>query len=503
MMTNDIIKKVNEFAYSHSNDLCFDSENQKMTYKELDMYSDSLAAYIEQHYPNKESIIVFGGQDARMLISFLACTKSGHAYVPVDAHTPLDRVQMIVEESNATCIISLEKWELDRNNVIGSALFQDIINRGSKPDLNSPVNGDDTYYIIFTSGTTGKPKGVQISYNNLISFTDWMIRDFKLTRSQRFLCQAPFSFDLSVMDVYPSLLTGGTLVPMEKSIVESFPLLFSTIPKLAINVWVSTPSLVEICLLNPEFNSEKLPMLENFQFCGEELPRAVAMKLMDRFPNAFIYNTYGPTEATVAITQVQITKDVLESCDRLPLGKVKNDTRLLIVSEDGSELSEGEIGEIVIVGPGVSSGYYNNPEKTADAFYRIEKQQAYKTGDAGLIQDGMLFYKGRLDFQIKWHGYRIELGDIDHHLMSVSTVRNACVVPKYNKNHKVQQIIAYVVSNLTSDFDEKKEAVRIKEELSQLVMDYMIPQRIIFCDTLPLSANGKVDRKQLMSEVNK
>lgn len=501
-MTNMFVKKIKELAIKQANQPFFDEGASSLTYSELERFSDSLAEYLEKKYPTKSNILVYGEQDSRMLVSFLACTKAGHCYVPVDSHTPKDRIAMILEESEAVAVIAFSDWMLDTTDLIDEVLFERLIMMNTKPNLQQMVSGDDNYYMIFTSGTTGKPKGVQISYHNLASYCHWMLTDFQLKTGQRFLSQAPFSFDLSVMDIYPSLLTGGTLVPLTKREVDHFPILFAKIPEMQLNVWVSTPSLVEICLLNPEFNAEKIPSLENFQFCGEELPHAVAEKLLERFPKAHLFNTYGPTEATVAVTSVEITHEILESNDRLPLGKVKADTKLVILNEANQVLPEGEIGEIVIVGSSVSKGYFNQPKKTKAAFMRYENQPAYKTGDAGLLKEGYLYYKGRMDFQIKWHGYRMELGEIDHHLMAINFVRKACVVPKYNKNHKVQQLIAYVVLQNQTMEDHQALGNELKRRLLETVMDYMIPQRFIFVEELPLTSNGKVDRKCLMREVN-
>lgn len=502
-MKNKIVETIKIWSEKKPDNIFFDEGENSLTYLELENMSNSLAFYLQENEESDKSIIVYGGQNSRMVISFLACTKSGHGYIPVDGYTPVDRVKMILQESEAACIIAIDDWPLDDGNVINLNQFEEITSKSIVPSLKNIITENDVYYTIFTSGTTGKPKGVQITYSNLESFCDWMLEDFELKTEQRFLCQAPFSFDLSVMDLYPALLTGGTLVPMEKKMVESFPLLFNSIPKMNLNVWVSTPSLIEICLLNPEFTGSKLPSLENFQFCGEELPHNVAQKLIERFPNASVFNTYGPTETTVAITIVKITQEILNNNDRLPLGKVKADTELVVLDDDGKRLPDGEIGEIIIVGPGVSIGYFNNPEKTKDAFFLYEGKPAYKTGDAGMIKDDLLYYKGRLDFQIKWHGYRIELGDIDHHLMMLNKVKNACVVPKYNKNHKVQQLVGYMVYEESNSFNEKDVSKLLKDELSQKVMDYMVPQRFVFVEALPLTPNGKVDRKGLINEVNK
>ncbi|MGY3765879.1 D-alanine--poly(phosphoribitol) ligase subunit DltA [Vagococcus vulneris] len=501
---NHIIERIKKWSVTYPERLCFDGENDQLSYKELEESSNRLASFLMENYPTKQGIIVYGGQTSQMVVSFLACTKAGHGYIPVDAHTPLDRLELIVNESGAAAVISVADWKLEsKENVIECEQLKKICRLDPVAHELNPVVGDDVYYTIYTSGTTGRPKGVQITYNNLKSYTDWMETDFNLTEGQRFLCQAPFSFDLSVMDLYPSLLLAGTLVPLEKNVIENFPKLFKALPEMSVNVWVSTPSMVEICLLSPDFDGEHLTTIENFLFCGEELPRQTAIKLMERFPKAYVYNTYGPTEATVAITEVLLSKEILDKYDRLPLGRVKADTKLVILDESGEAVAEGEPGEIIIVGPSVSIGYFNNLEKTTEAFFKYNDEQAYRTGDVGIIDDGYLFYRGRIDFQVKLNGFRIELGDIDHHLMSLSGIENACVVPKYNRLNKVQQLIAYVTVKPPFSSMEQKEMVKeIKIQLGDLVMDYMIPHKYVVVEALPLTANGKVDRKLLMQEVN-
>lgn len=267
-------------------------------------------------------------------------------------------------------------------------------------------------------------------------------------------------------------------------------------------MWVSTPSFIDICLLSPLFDSTNYPALKQFFFCGEELTHATAEKLRQRFPQAKIYNTYGPTEATVAVTAIAITDQVLADYPRLPIGYAKPDTTMTLVPGTTRLENDQEVGELEIIGPSVSKGYLNRPEKTAAAFTEEHGMRGYRTGDLGIIaEDGLIFYRGRTDFQIKLNGYRIELEEVDHYLNQAPMIRQAVAVPKYNAEHKVSQMLAYVVP---ADGEEGGLALtkKIRAHLQDVMMPYMIPQRFIYKDQLPLTQNGKVAVKALISEVN-
>lgn len=498
----NIIEAIDRWGMKEPNRPVYIETNRTYTYGELKQDSDTIAGYLQKNIGRGRPVVVYGELEFEMLACFLGASKAGHAYIPIEAHTPEERVEMILEVADPAMIFAVKDWpdiETDAE-IISIDKLNNICAELETVSSLEPVVGSETYYIIFTSGTTGVPKGVQISHNNLLSFVNWELTDFGITEGMRFLSQAPYSFDLSVMDLYPALTLGGSLTPMAKEVINDFKQLFTLLPTLAIEVWVSTPSFMDICLMEPTFDGEHVDSLKVFLFCGEELPKATAQKLVDRFPQARIFNTYGPTEATVAISGVEVTQALLDEYSRVPIGRVKDDTTVYIMTND-QEVSTGEVGEIVIAGPSVSKGYLHNPEKTAAAFFEYNGQPAYRTGDAGKLVDGMLLYDGRIDFQVKLHGYRIELEDIDHHLAGVSYVKQAAVVPKY-QNHKVQQLVAFVVAN-PHDFEKEFKLTKaIKEELSLSVMDYMIPQKFIYVEQLPLTANGKIDRKGLMNEVN-
>lgn len=509
---HDMIEAIEHFAQVQPDFPVYDILGQVHTYGDLKKDSDSLAAQIDRlGLPDKSPVVVFGGQEYEMLATFVALTKSGHAYIPIDSHSALERVAAIVEVAEPSLIIAINDFPLAdvAAPIFSAEQVQAAFREGAPYELSHPVQGDDNYYIIFTSGTTGKPKGVQISHNNLLSFTNWMITDkeFATPARPQMLAQPPYSFDLSVMYWAPTLALGGTLFALPLAVTQDFKQLFETILSLPIAIWTSTPSFADMALLSDDFNSQKLPQLTHFYFDGEELTVKTAQKLRDRFPQARIINAYGPTEATVALSAVAVTDEMLQNCKRLPIGYTKADSPTFVIDEEGQKVPNGQQGEIIVCGPAVSKGYLNNPEKTAEAFFESEGLPAYHTGDVGSMTDeGLLLYGGRMDFQIKFNGFRIELEDVSQNLNKSKYVESAVAVPRYNKDHKVQNLLAYVIlkDGVAEQFEREIDITKaIKEDLQDIMMSYMMPSKFLYRETLPLTPNGKIDIKGLISEVNK
>ncbi|MGG2016029.1 D-alanine--poly(phosphoribitol) ligase subunit DltA [Bacillus sp. S10(2024)] len=500
-----LLEQIEKWALETPDQTAFVWRDAKITYKQLKEDSDALAHWISsQSGDDRSPIIVYGHMQPEMIVCFLGCVKAGHAYIPVDVSIPADRVLRIAESSGAKLLLSpteVTVAELPVETIDGNKL-EDILltHKGKIPNPDHAVNDEDNFYIIYTSGSTGNPKGVQITSNCLVSFTKWIVEDFNLQTGQVFLNQAPFSFDLSVMDIYPSLVTGGTLWAIDKDMIARPKDLFVSLEQSDIQVWTSTPSFAEMCLMEPSFSEGMLPNMKTFLFCGEVLSNDVSRKLLERFPKATIMNTYGPTEATVAVTGIHVTNEVVEKYQSLPVGYCKSDCRIIIMKEDGTIAADGEKGEIIIVGPSVSVGYLGSPELTEKAFTVIDGERAYKTGDAGYLENGLLFYNGRLDFQIKLHGYRMELEEIEHHLRSCSYVEGAVVLP-IKKGEKYDYLLAVVVPGEHSFEKEFKLTSAIKKELNERLPNYMIPRKFMYQSSIPMTPNGKVDRKKLLSEV--
>lgn len=496
---------IKDFALTYPESTAFNSPTKKITYGELWRQSEQVAAYIlKQMIKTDSPIMVYGHMEPEILVSFLGSVKSGHAYIPIDTSMPMERIKRICRHSKAELLINVSGQPLLLEGTsIRTISFDEILMLQTGKYEVDPINWvteDENFYIIYTSGSTGNPKGVQISANNLQSFVDWMLEDFPITGGKRFLNQAPFSFDLSLMSLFPTLSSGGCIWSITKDLIERPKILFEVLEKSNTQVWTSTPSFVQMCLMDPSFKEELLPHLVVFLFCGEILPVQIARQLIERFPKAKVFNTYGPTEATVAVTFIELTDPQLNHYPNLPVGKPKKDTKILILNDDDHEVLEGEKGEIVIVGPSVSKGYLDEPDRTEKVFYLINGQMAYRTGDAGYIEDGLLFYKGRKDFQIKLHGYRIELEEIELHLATSQYVKVAVVVPVY-KDDRIEYLTAAIVPNEHKFEKEYQLTGAIKKELGDKLPAYMIPRKFVYYQELPMTPNGKMDRKLISEKV--
>jgi D-alanine--poly(phosphoribitol) ligase subunit 1 len=243
-----------------------------------------------------------------------------------------------------------------------------------------------------------------------------------------------------------------------------------------------------------------IPTLRRFLFCGETLAPETAAQLLTRFPEAEVWNTYGPTEATVATTSVRVDRALLDRWSPLPVGKAMPGTLVEILDESGAVLREGDRGEIIIAGPNVSPGYLHRPELTAKAFFTYEGLPAYRTGDSGRFEDGMIFFDGRMDNQVKVNGYRIELGDLEANLRALPEIADAVVLP-VEKGGRIDSLAAFVVlagERTGSDFEI---SARLKTQLGERLPAYMAPRKFHFLDAFPMTANGKADRRKLAEQL--
>src|SRR6266705_6546149 len=340
-----LIERIDHWALVAPEATAHISDGRTLTYGELRRHSDALACYLTERLgKDGRPIAVLGHREPEMLIAFLGAVKSGRPYVPLDTAFPQQRIDKILETSRAALVLTPKDiLQFSALQVRGPA-------RG--------VQGDEPFYILFTSGSTGEPKGVIITLACLEHFITWMLAEQHFTElGEVFLNQAPFSFDLSVMDLFCSLVTGGTLFSISRDLIENPKKLYRALASSGVTTWVATPSFAQMCLVEDKFAEAMLPRVRRFLFCGETLAPQTAAQLLARFPQAQVWNMYGPTEATVATTSIHIDAAILEKYSTLPVGSVMPGTKIFIVDENGGELSANNRGEIIIAGPNVSPGY--------------------------------------------------------------------------------------------------------------------------------------------------
>ncbi|WP_460874120.1 D-alanine--poly(phosphoribitol) ligase [Paralcaligenes ginsengisoli] len=426
----------------------------------------------------KDMPVVLGGhKQAGFFVAMTACLTLGAPFVPVDTIYPDERRRKIVD-------------------IVGASLVYQATTGTFMPTGNSPtaLPEKDLAYILFTSGSTGEPKGVQIGRESVRLLGDWMQSRFNLGPAPVFMNQAPFSFDLSMFEVFDTLASGGSCILNSREQIQDGPAYLARLAEHHVTCWVSTPSFAHQQLLNKNFSGEFLPSLDTFLFCGEVLPVALGKRLKQRFPAAKILNTYGPTEATVATTSIEIDQATLDAHAVLPVGYAKPDCEILI-----------QDGEICIVGDHVMRGYLNRPDLNAEKlFVHGDGRRGFKTGDLGQIDEtGLLWCNGRRDDQVKLNGYRIELSEISLALQALDTVKAAICLALRRPDHTVVRLLGFVELESSGKQNSIAEwspfpAGQWKPQLEQCLPPYMLPSEILTVTSFPMSVNHKIDGKALL-----
>ena len=428
---------------------------------------------LEFNLPKGHPVVIYGHKEASFIVSAVACMSLGFPYIPVDTIYPQERLNKIVNVVNSAVVINTIEDKIDFN----------IEKVSTKYFYEDPI-----IYIIFTSGSTGEPKGVQITRDSILDFAKWLEKDFNFNNTNIFMNQAPFSFDLSVYELMGFLLFGGTIVLNSREIIETHLEYIERLKKYSCNTWVSTPSFITRFLLSSEFTTQNLENLTTFLFCGEVLTSMTAKRILNNFPNSKVLNTYGPTEATVATTIVDITPEIIEKYSKnLPVGFVKENTTINLLDIDSEN-----IGEMEIVGDNVSIGYFKNEELNKQKFESKYEKRSFRTGDFGYFEDGMLFFANRKDELIKLHGFRIELGEIDKEFTSNKAVIESITIP-LKRGSEVMKLITFIITKDEIEIDE------LKEEISKTLPYYMIPSDIIKLDKFPYNNNHKIDKNELIN----
>lgn len=442
---------------------------EKISFGELCCQSEYYAELLRKQ--GEKPVILYGHKEIYMVIGILACLKARRVYVPIEKDIPLYRIDRMIQQTEASLIISEKKLAIEGIDCCSLKELERYQSSQTK-DCQS-----DIAYIMFTSGSTGQPKGVPIGRQNLSRFIEWIRNLFPLSEydSVKVLNQANFSFDLSVADIFYSLCNGHHLMAFSGNWLENPSVIFAQMKE--IEVAVLTPGFARLCLLNQDWNCRNFPFLRCIYFCGEKLDKNLVARLWRAFPHLKILNAYGPTEATSAVSAILVEPEMLLE-EELAVGEV---------AASACEISLRE-GEILLKGESVFSGYLQTDSPSC---FAEEGRNCYLTGDYGYIRNGKLYISGRKDNQIKWKGYRIELEDIEKNLRNIEGVKEAVVVAKRTEDKSIKMLKAFVVK------EEGTSPEDIKAELAKRIPQYMIPKIFRFPERLPLTANGKIDRKEL------
>jgi D-alanine--poly(phosphoribitol) ligase subunit 1 len=459
-----------------------------MSYGELIWRARCFGAYVDRTVPDDGSpIALIGHREPEMLVGMLGCALTNHPYIPIEDSTPRARIDRIAEVAAPRLVLSTTDIAANSGDT-GAPQPRERAER-------------DPFYVLFTSGSTGEPKGVVIPREAVMAFLRWMTGEHHFVPgAEVFLNQASLTFDLSVLDVFCALTSGGTIVSVTREHVENPRELHALLHNSGITSWMSTPTFAGLCLAEPSFSAATVPHVRRFLLCGEVLAVETARNLQERFPEAEVWNMYGPTEATVATTSLRIDPSMVRDNAPLPIGVAMPGTRVYCVNETLEPVAEGERGEIVIVGPNVSLGYLNRPDLTQRAFFERDGVRGYRTGDWGRRIGAMLYCEGRMDFQIKLHGHRIELGDIESHVRSARGVRDAVVIPVMRDGRPWSLTAVALVDSLPPDARAAGDQVR--RAIGERLPAYMVPRHVRFLTHFPMTANGKVDRNAIAAAIS-
>ncbi|MEV6693451.1 amino acid adenylation domain-containing protein [Micromonospora sp. NPDC051196] len=486
-----------------------------VTYRELDQAADLVTALLVAHgvRPGEHvGLLTAPGPDS--IIGVVGILRAAAAWVPLDAaHPParLDgqlrraRVRVVLHDDDcATAVTRLDGTAVPLDGTMsrldGAAVRLDgTAVRLDADGRQAPAVGpDDTAYVIFTSGSTGRPKGVPITHRSMTNYLDWAIDTFGYHAGDRLAQTSSICFDASVRQILAPLLVGATVVTFARSELRDPQVLLSRLERDRLTVWSSVPTLWERLLRAAEDRTTRegvrpdLSALRWVHVGGEELSPVPVRRWFDLFGDGCrITNLYGPTEATINATWHLIDERPDEAVRRLPIGRPVGGARIRVVDPHGHPCPPGMAGELLIGGVGVTAGYLDEPELTVAAFTRLDGERYYRSGDrVQATADGTLEFLGRLDDQVKIHGYRLEPGEIAAVLRTHPAVSAATVLHQAEPHPRLHAFVAPTA-------EAEPTVAQLREHLADRLPEQLVPARIHLLDTLPLTPTGKVDRDRL------
>ncbi len=493
----DIVTK-----YSNKKSICFG--NDCLTFNEIDSKSSQVANYFFALELDCGDVAAISSEKCfSTYIVVLACLKAGVAYSFFDDSMPSYRLEKQFEILNPKYIFTNDASKLEHIKDLSLIGVDQIVSGSIKNNLKTSFNSDKvsgtkTAYIMFTSGSTGEPKGVAISHANVINFVHWVRDDVEISNSDRVTGLNKLFFDNSVFDFYGTFFTGACLFPIKDEIVNNSYVLFEYIKKYNINIWFSVPSLIIYHLTIAFEQCKSFNKMSKIIFGGEGFPKN-NLKKLSTTTKAKLVNVYGPTECTCICSSYDVVKEDLkgENMNKLaPIGSVCRNTDYLVIDQSGIECDIGKTGELYIGGVSVGSGYWGNMDLTNQKFIQNPLHTNYidiyyKSGDLVFInKGGLLEFVSRSDYQIKHMGYRIELSEIDNTLQDNKDIYESCAVYMKKEGGAHGIIKLFYSGSLVKG--------QVLEYLIQKLPSYMLPKVITCLELLPKNRSGKIDRNKLL-----
>lgn len=481
--------------------IAFADEKISLSFGELRNEARRIGAAIAQYGIFKQPIVVFMDKEPRCVAAFLGVAYSGNFYTPIDTKMPLERIKKIVEILSPVAVITDIDHAVSAPIFAGTAqilIYEDIQvaqkEENNLDDTIGQVTDSDTLYVLFTSGSTGVPKGVVVPHRAVVAYTEWASAEFSIDEHTIIGNQTPFYFSMSVFDIFQALKNGCTtyIIPHE---LFSFPVkLMAYLANKQVSLIYWVPSALCIVANLKALGHVQIASLQKILFAGETMPTKQFNMWRETFPCCMFVNLFGPTEVTDICTFFKVDRPIGND-EPLPIGKACGNVGVFVLDENDRMVQGESVGELCVYGTILASGYYNNNEKTVSVFTqnplnRNYPETIYRTGDLVRYNDrGELLYVGRKDLQVKHMGHRIELGEIESATMTLAEIEQCCCVYEQQRG----KIVLFYTGAI--------EETILFQRLKSLLPVYMLPNRKIHLDELPLNLNGKIDRVALMKNL--
>lgn len=475
-------------------------EHRTTTYRDLETASDQVARYIRQVPGKQQRIAVIMDRSAELIAAALGIMKSGNIYVPIDTHYPFKRIRLIIEDCQCSMIILQPEYQKMFDNTsfdgINVVCYEEMLNQARVKPQDYMTDVNDIAYILYTSGTTGKPKGVMVTHKAVLNTLLWLIDRFKMSPMEVIAFKTSISFTDSIWEIFCPLIVGAKIRIVTETAARDINALYNAMQKVTITQFVPSALRILLDYLARKQIEDPFPDLRWVFNTGEYISTALAKSFYDAFKRAELGNLYGMTESAIFASCYLVERESLHRLDKVPIGEPIDHMRMHIISDADKLCEADEIGEICISGIGLASGYWNQSEMTKEKFCYSKAcgENVYRTGDLGAIgRGGAIDYYGRKDDQVKIRGNRVELAEVEKSLMQL--IRNGSVAVIVSKDKFNENTLLCFYTNQSADIP------KIRAEISGVLPDYMIPSRFEYREELPLSFNSKVDRNALRKSI--